>query len=154
MYLDPLFFELKAFSLRCKSSFLSLSIFNLVITTLEGWIGMLTGAPRNDYYSAYFTIELLLGKLFNVDAPSSSVNLGDFSFISLQGAYTTCNFKRCGLPLTTVTSSSFLMGTALTLYLFLNSLERWELMMILLMWEGAVKCAFLCFLLELVTSIG
>jgi len=50
------------------------------------------------------------------------------------------------------TSSSFLIGRDLTLYLALSSLERWPDMRVYLMWEGEAKCAFLYFLLDEVTS--
>lgn len=58
-----------------------------------------------------------------------------------------------GLPLTMRTSSSFLTGRDLTLCLDLSSLERWADMRVCLTWEGEAKWAFLCFLLDEVTSI-
>ena len=36
-------------------------------------------------YATFSTIELLLGELFNVDAPSKSVYLSDLTLVALQG---------------------------------------------------------------------
>merc|ERR1711981_396388 len=67
--------------------------------------------------------------------------------------YTSVTFPECPLllPLTIVTSSSFLTGIDLMLCLALSSLLRFILMSLYLKWEGALKWALLFFLLEDVT---
>ena len=57
-----------------------------------------------------------------------------------------------GVPLTTMTSSSFLIGIERTVYFFLRSLESGQLINFLLRWDGVVQWALRFFLLELVTA--
>ena len=80
------------------------------------------------------TIDLWLGQFLHVDIPPPSINTGDLTLVALVRTLWGYVIKVIE-PLTTMTSSSFLMGMLRTLYFFLRSFDRGQLISFLLRLE-------------------